>query len=253
MIKKSFITALLFCLIVLAWHGTTYAVGELLGLTVKVSVGETKQTYQGVVIEETVETIILLLDNVEREVAIEREAIQSIRLMTPQNLNSNAAAATVTVEPQYVVARQNAVQRVSTWRFFRDSLELTQTFLKLSYVQSQARQDGVIFGLIYSGLSFAALGVDYLFKPTIEARLFWRSQLPIWHNVNGFVGSVSSFGGDLSLAVATTQEDIPVIPPELGSQLDWFERAYMLYSVRTINLAIQLLYDGITMIAPPSN
>ncbi len=250
--NKLLSSSLFFCFVLLIWHIPALAVGELLGLTVKVSVGETKETYQGVVIEETIDTIILLLDSTEREITVERDAIQSIRLMASQSVGRSPAAASVSIGPQFVNARRNAVQRVSTWRFFRDSLEITQAFLKLSYVQSQAKQDAMVFGLLYSGLSLTALGVDYLFKPPIEERLYWRSQLPFWHGINGFVGDMSNFGGDLSLAVATTQEGMPLIPPEFGSQLDWFERAYMLYSVRVINLGVQLIYDAFTMIAPPS-
>lgn len=251
--KKWWLATAIVCLSVLWLSANVFAVGELLGLTVKMVVGEENQTYQGVVVEETVDTITLLLDSTEREIVIERDAIQSIRLMASQNVSRAPAANAAEPDPAFAGARRSAIQRVSTWRFFRDSIELSQTFLKLSYVQSQASQNSLGFGLWYLGLGLSTLAVDFFLRPSIEERLYWRSQLPFWHGIVGFVGDASNFGGDVSLGLATTQESVPLLPPELGSTTDWFERSYMLYSVQTVAIATHLVYDAITMLAPSPN
>jgi len=247
--KKSLLIPLLVMAFVVGMFVNTYAVGELLGLNIRV-VMDDGQSFEGMVVEESDDTITLEEGN--QEITVRRDEIKTMRLLqssTVVQTNTSSSSAGIS-DPVFSDVRRSAMQRVAFWQLFRDGIQLGSSLFSLTYAQNRAQMDLTIPLIWYGGLGVGGFVVDLLFKPSIEERLFWRSQLPFWHGFNGLAGGIASLGGGISLAMGVTTEAFP--DPNLGTADEWFERAILGFMIESGSHAINMLYDLITLLAPPS-
>lgn len=225
-----------------------FAVGELLGLNLRVVLDD-GQTFEGLVVEESDDTITLDAGN--EEITIRRDEIKTMRLLqssTVVRTNTSGSGSGLS-DPVFSEVRRTAMQRTATWSLFKDSISLGQSLLNLSYAQNRANTDPITALTWYGGLAVTSFVVDLVFRPSIEERLYWRSQLPFWHGLNGLVGGIASLGGGISLAIGVTTDNIPI--PELGTSDEWFERAVLGYTIEAGTHAVNIIYDLLVMLAPP--
>ncbi len=247
--KKYLPILLLAMALVVGMFFTTFAVGELLGLEIRVVLDD-GQSFEGLVVEESDDTITLESGN--QEITVLRDEIKTMRLIQSSTVvrTDNSGSSDPISDPVFSEARRTAMQRVALWSALKDGVKLGGSLLNLSYAQSRAQTEPMTALIAYGGLAVGGFVVDLLFKPSIEERLFWRSQLPFWHGLNGFVGSLASLGGSVSLAIGVTTDNISI--PELGPSDEWFERSVLGFTIEAGTHAINIIYDLLVLLAPPS-
>jgi|GEM_PF-7106671 len=220
---------------------TAFAVGELLGLTLRVVLDD-GQAFEGLVVKESDVAITLSLDH--QEVTLQRNEIKSMRLIQSNTTVARPNASGSSGDE----ARRTAMRRVSTWKLFKDGIALGGSLLNLGYVQGRARTDPITLLVWYGGLAIGNFVVDLVLKPSVEEQIFWRSQLPFWHGLNGLIGGMASLGGAVSLALGVTQDNVPI--PELGAANEWFDRAALFYTVEAGTHSVNMVYDLTTLLVP---
>jgi len=233
------LTLLLVALVVLS-SVNAWAVGELLGLTVALTLDD-GQAWAGVVVQEDDST--LTLDVAGQTIEVQRAALQTISLIRHQ-----AGLGTVqSTEIVFYEAKRQALKHVAWWRLGRDGVETFQAVLISMYAWSQpAERLDLVLG--YLGAGLAGFVWDVVFRPDQEARLLWEARLPFWHGLASLASGFGSLGGAISLALGFVVPEMNL--SNLGTAQEWFERAATLYLVEAGGHTAHIVYDVGVLLAP---
>ncbi len=236
--KHAFAIAL--ALLAVGWTGTeVWAVGELLGLHVEVSLAD-GSVVRGRVVEET-ETSLTLANDTGRR-AVQRSDIASIRLLEGDEPAVERAPET----SPFAEVRRQAMRQAALWKLKSDGVEAARSLLDSLFAAALPtyRWDLVAAS---AGVGFGGWVLDFALKPSVEARLLWQSETPFWYGLLELGDGLAGLGAGVSLAIGFIQENVDA---GLGSSREWFARSSALFLLSAGFNGLQLLYDAAVLAAP---
>jgi hypothetical protein len=226
---------------------SVFAVGELIGLTVKVTIhGGT--TYQGEVISESETTITLSVDH--QPIVVDRDQIASITLIQLNATTTSDTPAPLSLkdDPAFAEVRKKALQKGALAEFVKDGNTVVQAALSylIAHDQPEKNRYDLLTTKAIVGIGTWVTGL--FLRPSAEENLYWHSQLPAWHGIVGLAGGVAGFGASVSLALGYLQKYASL--DQLEPAETWFQRAELLYVVQGGAGLIHLLYDTTILTSP---
>lgn len=238
--RQKFIYLGLAALFITLSCSSVFAVGELIGLTVKVTIhGGT--TYQGQVISESEQTITLSVN--EQPIVVERDQIASITLIQQDAAPTSKTTAPLGLkdDPAFAEVRKKALQKAALAAFVKDGNTVVQATLSYMIARDLAEKNRYDLLTAKAIVRIGTWVVGLFLRPSAEESLYWNSQLPAWHGIVGLVGGMAGLGAGVSLALGYLQKYAAL--DQLEPSETWFQRAELLYGIQGGAGLIHLLYD----------
>jgi len=219
---------------------SAWAVGELLGLHVEVSLSD-GSIVSGRVVEETEASLTLAHDTGRR--VVQRSNIVSIRLLQSEVPSQERAPET----SPFAEVRREALRQAALWKLKSDGVEAVRAVLDALFAAALPAYRWELVAAS-AGVGFGGWVLDFALKPSVEARLLWQSETPFWYGLLELGDGLAGLGAGVLLAIGLVQDNVDV---GLGSSREWFARSSALFLLSAGANGLQLLYDAAVLAAPP--